>query len=63
MTKEKRNWGLVRILSLVIIGLLNTVFLKPEDMGSWKNYAGFLFMLLAAINVVFLVVQQQKETA
>lgn len=64
MTKtEKITWPVARTALFWVIGLLNTVLLQPEDAGTWKEYAGLLFLLLAVIDTIYvltLVLQQPK---
>ena len=55
MKPQKQNWTITRTLLFVIIGLLNTVFIRPEDIGTWKNYLGYGFLLIAFIDIFFLV--------
>jgi len=47
-------WHLDRTLLFWIIGGLNTVFIRPEDIGSWKYYVGWAFLLVAALDTVAL---------
>ena len=50
-------------ITTLIVGLMNTVFIKPEDIGSWKNYIGVLFLLIAIVNtVLFAFVIKKSET-
>jgi intracellular septation protein A len=55
MKAQKQNWRIVRSLLFVIIGLLNTVFIRPEDIGTWKNYLGYGFLLVAVIDMLFII--------
>lgn len=50
----KDLWHLLRTLLLWVIGLGNTVLARPEVIGSWKFYAGWAFLLLAAVDTVVL---------
>lgn len=34
---------------LVLLGLMNTVFLKPEDIGSWREPVGVVLLVLAFV--------------
>ena len=34
---------------LVLLGLMNTVFLKPEDIGSWRESVGVVLLVLAFV--------------
>ena len=43
------------IATTLIVGLMNTVFIRTEDIGSWKNYAGYLFLIIAVIDTFILV--------
>ncbi len=53
--KNKKWVILIPALAALIIGLMNTVLIRPEDVGSWKNYLGYLFLLIAVVNSFFLV--------
>lgn len=59
-SRKKAIWTITRTLLFVIIGLFNTLFAKPEDIGSYKNYLGILFLLLAAADIVVLIVKYKK---
>ena len=48
------SWIMVTALS-AFVGLMNTVLIRAEDVGSWKNYVGYLFLLSAIINFILLV--------
>ena len=61
MKSSKKHWPIARTLLFVIIGLLNTVFIRPEDIGTWKNYVGYGFILLAGVDTFFLIKRYRKE--
>ena len=63
MTKAKRNWTILNIIIFTVIGLMNTVFLKPEDVGTWKNYVGYGFLLIAIIELTYylLILKRRKN--
>ena len=63
MTKAKRNWTILNIIIFTVIGLMNTVFLKPEDVGTWKNYVGYGFLLIAIIELIYylLILKRRKN--
>jgi uncharacterized membrane protein YfhO len=58
----KKNWNFFRTLTLIIVGLLNTVFIRPEDIGSWKNYLGYLLLILAAVDIAVLIWKKLKKS-
>ena len=55
MTTNKRTWTIIRTIGFIIVGLFNTVFIKPEDVGTWKNYVGYAFLELAVLDIFFLI--------
>jgi len=48
------------ILTTLLVGLMNTVFVRPEDVGSWRFYVGYLFLLIAVINIIVLIIALRK---
>jgi hypothetical protein len=52
---NKLNWSIIRTAMFILVGLMNTVFIRPEDIGSWKNYIGYLFLLIAVVDAFFIV--------
>jgi len=55
MKSQKKHWTIARILLFIIIGLFNTVLIRPEDIGTWKNYVGYGALLFAVIDIFFLI--------
>jgi hypothetical protein len=52
---KKKTWTIIRTALFFVIGLMNTAFIRPEDVGSWKNYLGYFFLLLAVADSFFLI--------
>ena len=48
-------WHVQRTLLFWVVGLLNTAFLKPDDVGTWKHWIGWLLIVLAVLDSVALV--------
>lgn len=61
MKSQKKHWAIARTLLFVIVGLLNTVFIRPEDIGTWKNYVGYGILLVAIVDIFFLFKQYLKR--
>lgn len=61
MKRQKKQWTILRILLFIIVGLFNTLLIRPEDVGTWKNYLGYALILIAAIEIIFLIIQHQKN--
>ncbi|QSS96907.1 hypothetical protein [Psychroflexus sp. ALD_RP9] len=55
MKPKKQDWTIARTLLFAIVGAMNTFFIKPEDIGTWKNYFGYLFLLIAVIHAIFII--------
>jgi len=51
----KKYWNIIRTLGFYLIGILNTVLIQPEDIGSWKNYAGYGVLLIAILDTIGLI--------
>jgi intracellular septation protein A len=50
----KNYWQIARILFFLIVGIFNTVLIRPEDVGTWKNYLGFVLLIIGIIDAIFL---------
>lgn len=61
MKSPKKPWTIARTLLFVIIGLLNTVFIRPEEIGTWKNYVGYGVLLVAIVDIYFLIKEYFKK--
>lgn len=53
-------WHFSRTLGFWIVGAFNTVLIRPEDVGSWKNYVGWGLIALAVLDTVLVA---RKELA
>jgi hypothetical protein len=51
---RKDLWHFQRTLLFWVIGLLNTLFARPEDVGSWKYYLGWGFLAIAIADTIAL---------
>lgn len=58
MRPSKKTWPFIRTMLFLIVGLMNTAWARPEDLGTWKNYLGYLFLLLFVVDAAVLVYQQ-----
>lgn len=59
------QWQIIRTILFIIIGLFNTVLIRPEDIGSWKNYLGYTFLVIALFDTVSVVrkfIKHKSET-
>jgi len=62
MKLQKTRWTIIRTLLFLVVGLMNTVFIKTEDMGSWKNYVGYALLVFALIEIVYLLKSSFQKT-
>jgi hypothetical protein len=40
---------------------MNTVLIRPEDIGSWKNYLGYLLLFFALVDSIYLLILLYKK--
>jgi len=62
MKLQKTRWTIIRTLLFLVVGLMNTVFIKTEDIGSWKNYVGYALLVFALIEIVYLLKSSFQKT-
>ena len=61
MRSKKINYSII-IATTLIVGLFNTVLLKPEDVGTWKNYVGYAFLVICIVNIgIFISLLRKKQ--
>ncbi len=53
-------WSIIRILTFIIVGVFNTLFIKPEDIGTWKNYLGYFLLAFAIYDIVTTIIRYRK---
>jgi len=56
-------WHMQRTVLFWVIGLLNTLLARPQDVGSWKYVVGWVFLVLAAADSVFVYRKEQAAVA
>jgi FtsH-binding integral membrane protein len=55
----KEVWHVLRTVLFWIIGLGNTVFVKAGDVGSWRNWLGWVMLGLAVADTVALFLKER----
>ena len=55
-------WHFIRTAIFYYLGLTYTVFINPVDAGTWKNYLGYLVLLLALFDTYLLVKEFSNKT-
>lgn len=40
---------------------MNTVLIRPEDVGSWKNYIGYALLIIALFDIVSIFIQLKRN--
>lgn len=58
--KKKSLFLILFVIASLLIGLMNTIHLKPEDIGTWKNYVGYGFIIIAVINSLSYIYKSSK---
>jgi hypothetical protein len=59
----KAVWHLQRTLLLWIIGLLNTMLIRPAEIGSWKNLVGWALLVAAVVDTIMIYQKEQASVA
>jgi hypothetical protein len=56
----KMHWPIFRTLTFLIVGIFNTVLIRSEDLGTWKNYLGYALLIIGIIDAFFLIKKYLK---
>ena len=51
----KKHWRIIRTAIFYLIGLMNTIFINPENIASWENYLGYLILILAVVDTIVII--------
>jgi len=58
----KKIWPILRLLVFLAAGLACTVCINPDEVGTWKNFLGYLLLTLAVFDIfILLVIPQFKK--
>jgi len=57
----KMYWPIFRTLTFLIVGIFNTVLIRSEDLGTWKNYLGYALLIIGIIDAFFLIKKYLKS--
>jgi hypothetical protein len=55
-SRGKLLWTIQRTILFWIIGVLNTLFLRPEHVGGWRQWVGIVFLVIALADTIALIV-------
>jgi len=58
---KNKLWTLIRISTFILVGLMNTILIRPEDVGSWKNYVGYILLIIATVDLSLLFIKPLKK--
>jgi hypothetical protein len=58
---KKETKIIISFIGSGIVGLINTLLIRPEDIGSWKNYVGYVFLIISSANLIWLFVILYKK--
>ncbi|WP_340111849.1 hypothetical protein [Maribellus mangrovi] len=62
MKKNRLSNQIIIVATTLVVGLFNTVFIRPEDIGTWKNYVGYAFLVICLVNVIILFLIIRKRS-
>lgn len=60
---RKAVWRVQRTVLFWVIGLLNTVLLQPEHVGSWRHWVGWTMFAIAAADTIALFMKERASVA
>jgi len=61
MKNTKWTWvDVARLATLLVVGILNTAFIKPENIGTWRNYIGYGCLVVAAAYIFILIFKRLR---
>lgn len=61
MKNTRYIWNAIRILTFIVVGAFNTILIRPEDIGTWKNYLGYFLLVFALYDIVTSVIRYRKS--
>lgn len=63
MKKNRLVNQIIIVVTTLVVGLFNTLLIRPEDVGTWKNYVGYVFLIIALVNIVilFLIIRKKAK--
>lgn len=53
INRRNRIWPVIRWVNFLVVGLMNTLLIEPEDAGTWKKRVGYSFLLLVLTDLVW----------
>lgn len=60
MKNSKIIWIIIRNLTFLIVGILNTVLIAETDKGTWKNYLGYFLLALVVYDIITIIIRNRK---
>jgi predicted neutral ceramidase superfamily lipid hydrolase len=63
MKKNRLVNQIIIVVTTLVVGLFNTLLIRPEDVGTWRNYVGYAFLIIALVNIVimFLIIRKKAK--
>ena len=46
-------WNYIRTILFFSLGILYTIYIRPEDVGTFKNYLGYILLILAIVDTIY----------
>jgi len=57
----KKYWPIFRTLTFLIVGIMNTLLIRAEEIGTWKNYLGYVFLAFVVLDIVMYLIKKKKK--
>ena len=64
---KKMKWRLIRTVGFYLVGLMNTLLIRDKDIGTFKNYLGYVLIIVAIFDTYRIIraarLEKRKEAS
>ncbi|MCB0665993.1 MAG: hypothetical protein KDC80_09240 [Saprospiraceae bacterium] len=61
------KWRLIRTVGFYLVGLMNTLLIRDKDIGTFKNYLGYVLIIVAIFDTYRIIraarLEKRKEAS
>ena len=61
MKSKFTKWPRFHSYIFLLLGLMNTVFIKEQDVGTYKNYLGYAFLVFVFLEMLIHFINKYKN--
>ena len=64
---KKMKWRLIRTVGFYLVGFMNTLLIRDKDIGTFKNYLGYVLIIVAIFDTYRIIraarLEKRKEAS